>query len=221
MECKKNPKMVLETKRSQFFMIGLIVSLSLTITAFEWKTKEDAIVTMADISRGWEDPDEIPLTVIPPPEPPKPKVIPNVIVETEEEVEVPEALVIDIEEIPLDEPIIIDLPEEEVEDSFVYDVVESMPEPVGGMGGFYAFLAKEMKYPKQARRMGIEGKVYIQFIIDETGTLTNIELMRGIGAGCDEEAKRVLSLTPAWTPGKQRGRPVKVRMIVPVFFKLR
>jgi protein TonB len=68
--------------------------------------------------------------------------------------------------------------------------------------------------------MGIEGKVYVQFVVDKDGTLTDIKALKGIGAGCDEEAVRVIGGSPKWKPGKQRGRPVKVRMVLPIIFKL-
>lgn len=77
-----------------------------------------------------------------------------------------------------------------------------------------------MKYQNQARRMGIEGRVFVQFVVDKDGQLTEIKAVKGIGAGCDEEAVRVLKSAPKWKPGKQRGRPVKVRMILPITFKL-
>ena len=77
-----------------------------------------------------------------------------------------------------------------------------------------------MNYPKQARRMGIEGKVYVQFVVDKDGSVTSVRAVKGIGAGCDEEAERVLKSSPKFKPGKQRGRPVKVRMMMPIIFKL-
>jgi periplasmic protein TonB len=98
-------------------------------------------------------------------------------------------------------------------------IVENMPEPVGGFANFFKTITNEMRYPALARRNDISGKVFIQFIINETGELTNFEVVKGIGGGCDEEAIRVLKLTK-WTPGKQRGKPVKVKMIQQVSFKL-
>ena len=68
--------------------------------------------------------------------------------------------------------------------------------------------------------MNIEGKVYVQFVVDKDGTLTDVKALKGIGAGCDEEAVRVIQEAPKWKPGKQRGRPVKVRMVLPIIFKL-
>jgi periplasmic protein TonB len=82
------------------------------------------------------------------------------------------------------------------------------------------FLRKNLKYPKQAREMGIEGTVYAVFEIRTDGSVQNVELLRGIGAGCDEEAMRVIKASPKWQVGKQRGRPVNVRMRLPIRFKL-
>ena len=92
--------------------------------------------------------------------------------------------------------------------------------PMGGYEAFYTYVAKNVKYPAQAQRMGLEGRVFVQFVVDQSGKLTSIEVMRGIGAGCDEEAIRVLENAPRWEPGKQRGRAVKVRMVLPITFKL-
>ncbi len=77
-----------------------------------------------------------------------------------------------------------------------------------------------MKYPSQARRMGIEGRVYLQFVVDRDGSITDIQAVKGIGAGCDEEAVRVMKTVPKFKPGKQRGVPVRVRMVMPISFKL-
>lgn len=102
----------------------------------------------------------------------------------------------------------------------VFDIVEDQPAPIGGMAEFYKYIGINMKYPSQARSIGIEGRVFIQFIVDKEGNLTNITSVKGIGAGCDQEAVRVLENAPKWTPGKQRGKAVNVRMILPITFKL-
>ena len=112
----------------------------------------------------------------------------------------------------------MDQEEEEVDE--IFTIVEDQPTPPGGMGAFYKYVATNLRYPAQARRMGIEGKVFVQFVVDKDGTLTNVQAIKGIGAGCDEEAVRVIAKAKKWSPGKQRGRPVKVRMILPITFKL-
>jgi TonB family protein len=102
----------------------------------------------------------------------------------------------------------------------VFDVVEDSPEFPGGMEAWNDHLRNNLKYPNQARRMGIEGTVYAVFEIRTDGSVQNVELLRGIGGGCDEEAMRVIAASPKWNPGKQRGRLVNVRMRLPIRFKL-
>jgi periplasmic protein TonB len=105
-------------------------------------------------------------------------------------------------------------------DDDIFTVVEEMPFPKQGYDEFYKFLSNEIKYPSEAREQGISGKVYVQFVVNKDGSLSNIEVVKGIGGGCDEEAARALSKSTKWTPGSQRGREVSVRMILPINFKL-
>ena len=102
----------------------------------------------------------------------------------------------------------------------VFMVVEDQPVPEGGMETFYRYVAENMKYPTQARQQGTEGKVFVQFVVDKDGALTDVKAIRGIGSGCDEEAVRVIKEAPAWNPAKQRGKFVKVRMVMPITFKI-
>ena len=118
-----------------------------------------------------------------------------------------------------EEIVIDDEPEEEVAET-IFTIVEDPASPVGGNEAFYRFIYDNIKYPTQARRMGIEGKVFVQFVVEKDGTLTDVQAVKGIGAGCDEEAVRVVKAHPKWNPGKQRGQPVKQRIIIPITFKL-
>ncbi|MEQ8686139.1 MAG: TonB family protein [Imperialibacter sp.] len=102
----------------------------------------------------------------------------------------------------------------------VFTIVEQQPEFPGGMSAFYNSIARTLRYPSEARRMGIEGKVFVQFVINQDGSITEIEVIRGIGAGCDQEAIRAIQVSGRWLPGLQRGAPVKVRMVLPITFKL-
>lgn len=102
----------------------------------------------------------------------------------------------------------------------VFDVVEQQPNPTGGMKGWNQYLSKNLKYPFQARRMGIEGTVIVVFEIQKDGSIRNVEILRGIGGGADEEAMRVVQNSPRWEPGRQRGRAVTTRMRLPIRFKL-
>tara|TARA_R110002096_G_scaffold340345_1_gene533486 strand:- start:131 stop:805 length:675 start_codon:yes stop_codon:yes gene_type:complete len=223
MEPKKNPKADLDRKTGMFFNIGLAVSLALVLTAFEWRSYDDGnLVDLGQLDDDFEDIMEIPPTEQPPPPPPKIQ-LPQII-EIPDEEEIEEEIEVDLDVEITEETVIEDIvfeeaPEEEVADE-IFDIVEDQPTPPGGMSAFYKFVGKSMKYPNQARRMGIEGRVFVQFVVDKDGTLTEIKAVKGIGAGCDEEAVRVLKSAPKWKPGKQRGRPVKVRMILPITFKL-
>ena len=105
-------------------------------------------------------------------------------------------------------------------DGQLLTIVEEMPEYPGGMDAFYSYLQNEISYPSQAKQMGVEGRVFVNFIIEKDGSLSNVKTIKGIGAGCDDEAVRALQNTPSFKPGSQRGRAVKVRMIVPITFKL-
>ncbi len=223
MEAKKNPKADLDKKTGLFFNIGLAVSLLLVITAFEWRFYDDgSLVDLGQVDDNFEDLMEIPPTEQPPPPPPviqQPEII-EVPDEEEIEEEIEVNLDVEITETTVIEDVVFEeAPEEEVAEE-IFTIVEDQPEPQGGMGAFYQYISKNLQYPNQARRMGIEGKVFVQFVVDKDGTITEVQAIKGIGAGCDEEAVKVIQNAPKWKPGKQRGRPVKVRMILPITFKL-
>jgi len=223
MEAKKNPKADLNNKTGLFLNIGLVVSLLLVITAFEWRFYDDGeLMDLGQVSDEFEDVMEIPPTEQPPP--PPPKIQQPEIIEVPDEEEIEEEIEVDLDveitEETVVEDIVFDAPvEEEVADE-IFTIVEDQPQPKGGMAAFYEYIGKKLKYPAQARRMGIEGKVFVEFVVDKDGSITSVKAIKGIGAGCDEEAIRVIQTAPKWNPGKQRGRPVKVRMILPITFKL-
>lgn len=104
---------------------------------------------------------------------------------------------------------------------YFYTQLEVPSLPKGGIEGFYRMIGSRIKYPKTARRKNIEGRVFVEFLIFEDGSLGDVRVAKGIGGGCDEEAIRVVSLSPPWNPGLQRGKPVKQRMVLPLTFKLR
>jgi TonB family protein len=109
--------------------------------------------------------------------------------------------------------------EKQLDTEQVFEVVEEQPEPAGGIEAFYKFIGQELLYPEQAKSLGIEGRVFVQFIVNENGMVSEVQAVKGIGGGCDKEAERVIKLSK-WTPGKQNGRAVKVRMIMPIMYKL-
>lgn len=102
----------------------------------------------------------------------------------------------------------------------VFAVVENQPAPYEGMEDFLFYVQNNLKYPDSAKEDGIEGVVYIQFVVAKDGSLTNVKAVKGIGGGCDEEAVRIVKNSPKWKPGTQRGIAVNVRMILPITFKL-
>lgn len=223
MEPKKNESADLNKKSGLFFNIGLVVSLLAIITAFEWKSYDDNnIKDLGALDAITEEVIDIPLTVQPPPPPPvlqQPEII-----EVPDEKEIIQNIEVNLD-VEVNENTVVqevvpvgDVEEEEIEE--IFQIAETQPTPEGGMQKFYEYIQKNLTYPEQARRMGIEGKVFVEFIVDKQGKLTEVKALKGIGAGCDEEAVRVVKNAPNWSPGKQRGRAVKVKMVVPIFFKM-
>ena len=102
----------------------------------------------------------------------------------------------------------------------VYDLTEIQPSPAGGMDGWIKYLSESLQYPEEAKKQGIEGTVVLAFIINSDGTISDIEILRGKGGGCDEEAKRVIQNAPKWTPAQQGGKTVNFRMRLPIRFKM-
>jgi TonB family protein len=102
----------------------------------------------------------------------------------------------------------------------VYQIVEEMPEFPGGEKGLMEYASNNVKYPEEAKNKNIAGRVFVSFIVEKDGSINEVKVLRGIGGGCDEEAVRVIKSMPKWKPGKQRGKPVRVKYTVPVNFKL-
>ena len=103
----------------------------------------------------------------------------------------------------------------ETEEPIYFVAVEEMPQPIGGLQG----IQKLIKYPEIAKRVRVEGKVFVRAYVDENGNVVNAEIVKGIGGGCDEAALEAI-LKTKFTPGKQRGKPIKVQVTIPVSFKL-
>jgi periplasmic protein TonB len=227
MEAKKNPSKDLSLQRNKFFLIGLSVSISLAITAFEWRTvKVKREIVVCDFG---ERPFEfiVPATTIEPPAPqPMKKMEPPKIasINAGEIIAVTNNTAVDnlppiIFESDSTSSISTGTLDPEPEDSQIFIFVENNPEPLNGFKSFYEQLRKNIKYPRQAKSTGTEGKVFVEFIVNKNGEPSDLKIIRGIGSGCDEEAMRVLSLVK-WEPGKQRGKPVRVKMVLPISFQL-
>jgi periplasmic protein TonB len=226
MEAKKYPQADLSTKRNLFLAIGLLSSISLALMAFEWKRFDTSVVNLTSQTTLIDDTFiEVPPTEILPPEPPvlqQPKLIevPNqekikdeiqfiFDVEVTEDMKVKEAPILEIKAVTETEDV-----------DQIFTIVEDKAEPKDGLAEFYKYVNSSISYPAAARRMGVQGKVFVEFIVSRTGELTDIHTVKGIGAGCDEEAVRVIKGSPAWNPAKQRGKAVRQRMVLPITFKL-
>ena len=121
------------------------------------------------------------------------------------------------------EEITIQPQEEEKENpDEVFLDVEEWAAPKGGMTAFYKYVGEKLlgKYPPQAKRMGIEGRVFVEFVVNRDGSIQDVKAIKGIGAGCDELAVKIIAESPTWNPGKQRGRPIRQRMVLIIVFKL-
>ncbi len=102
----------------------------------------------------------------------------------------------------------------------VFVVVEEQAEFPGGLDSMYAFIVKNLKYPELAKEKGIEGRVFVQFVIEKDGSISNVKILRGIGGGCEEAAVEMIKNMPKWKPGKQRGKPVRFQFVLPIKFEL-
>ncbi|MDG1276490.1 MAG: energy transducer TonB [Algoriphagus sp.] len=221
MELKKNPRVDLKRWSSTLTNLGLVVSIALVLVAFEWKAYEDfKIKDFSGNSEIWDIPD-VPITIQTPPPPP---IIPiDIIIKPDnEEINKKTEMIIDIdfeEQKPVIDVILEGPPTLEVPDE-INDFVEVQASFKGGMDAWYAYLKKNLIYPSQARRMGIEGSVIVRFVVNTDGTIEDVEVLRSIGGGCDEIAMKVIANSPAWNPGIIKDRPVRSRMTMPIRFRL-
>jgi protein TonB len=223
MEAKKTEKADLTKKTGFFFSIGLFVTMILVVMAFEWKEADEGVMDLTGKRTDtFEETLEVPPTEQPPP--PAPVIQQPQVVEVPDEEEIKEDIKVNLDvevtEEAKVEQIVVQAEEPKEETDEIFTVVEESAAPKGGMAAFYKYVGEKIKYPAQARRMGIEGRVFVEFVINKDGSLSDVKAIKGIGAGCDEEAVRIIQGAPSWTPGKQRGKPVKQRYTLPIIFKL-
>lgn len=214
--------------RNMLFTLSMCISLLLVVTAINWRFYDNqSIVDLGTVADDFDEITEIPISTQPPPPPPKLKLENVAIVEVEDEEIVEEIEInLDVEvsqDEAIDDVVYEDMPMEmeEEEADEIFQIVQNQPEPVGGLAAFYQYVADELNYPVAASRLNVTGVVYVRFVVEKDGRITDVQVIKGIGAGCDEEAIRVIESAPAWIPGKQRGRPVRVYMTVPIRFILR
>lgn len=225
MEVKKTPKADLENKKNIFFEVGLMLALAIVLFAFEWKVsvaEPSDFITVSDIPT---EPEMVPITMMNQLPPPPPAVIkPMDLIEIVEDLE---QATDDVDLIDATDNKDNTNPDYNI-DNLTYgpeetgEVVDFLPSedmPVFP-GNVQKWIAKNVKYPMIATEMGIEGKVFVQFVVERDGSVSNIRVARGVDASLDKEAVRVISEMPKWKPGKQRGKAVRVSYTLPIAFKL-
>ena len=233
MQPKKNPKADLNKNRNLYFVIGLSFVLGITWGAVEYKSY-DRQLNFDGVNMLEDDEEDIPITEqlkTPPPPPPPPPPAPEVIEIVEDEEEVEETV---IESTESDEEMIIEdiVVEDDFEDIDVpFAVIEDVPifpgcERVAKSERRNCFqdqinkhIRRNFRYPDIAQEMGIQGRVFVNFIISKDGSITNIR-MRGPDKNLENEAARIIGRLPTMTPGKQRGRAVRVPFSIPITFRL-
>jgi len=220
MALRKTDKADIKSRYPLYVQIGMIASLGLLIIALKLDLQQEDTFDIPIVEQDIVEMEEIEQTKQevkppPPPRPPVPIEVPN-----DEELE-DDALDLDAS-LDIDEPL-ANLPppppppeEEEEEEPEIFVIVEQMPELIGGLAG----LQKNIKYPEIAKKAGVSGRVFVQFIVDEQGNVVDPVVTRGIGAGCDEEAIRAVRMAK-FKPGRQRGQSVRVKMSLPITFKLK
>lgn len=228
MELKKNPKADLENRRGLYLEIGLVVALVASLVAFNVKSYDKEVKDAFQREAVQEEEEIIIQTDIQEPPPPPPPEVPEVTTVIEvvaDDKEIKNELVVnaevteDTKNIEIT-PVVVEEEEDEAETQ-IFTVVENDPEFPGGMEALYKYLAQNIKYPQLARDNGITGKVYVTFVVEKDGSIANPKVLRDIGGGCGQEAIRVVKSMPKWTPGKQRGKAVRVQFNLPVNFSLK
>ena len=228
MELKKSKKANLEAKRNTFFLFGLVIALGITLLAFEWTTKPSKAESLGTMQTQMVEEEIIPITreqeVKPPPPPPPPKVV-EVLNIVDDDIEIEDEL--EIEDTEADEettidvlPVIETAEEEEVEDRIYFNIIEDPAEFPGGDRALYKFINDAVKYPVIAQENGIQGKVYVQFVVNKQGKVSDAEILRGVDPSLNKEALRVINSLPDFKPGRQRGQAVRVSYNAVINFKL-
>lgn len=226
MELKKNPKADLEKRKGIYVELGLILALATCLVAFNVKSYDHEEIEVSDRTVIDEVEEVVLQTQVeetpPPPEPEAPEVITEVHVIDNDQESDNEIGIISMDltdDIELGDAIVA-APDEEVEvkEEQIYVVVEEVAQFPGGEEALYKFLKENLVYPQIARQTGIEGKVYIRFVVEKDGSISNVRVMRDIGGGCGEEAMRVVKTMPKWKPAKQQTRTVRSEFNLPVNF---
>ena len=229
MEIKKSDKANLENKKLLFVEIGLVISLAITLFAFEWTSKETTVSTLEDTTEVLIEEEIIPITQeTPPPPPAAPKipVLSDQIDIVDDEIEIEDDMFMNLEDdanLGVEIMDYVEVEEEVVEEEAIpFQLVEEKPSFQGGDANqFSKWVNQRLEYPEIAKENGVQGRVTLQFTVEKDGSVTKVRVLRGVDPSLDKEAVRVVSMSPKWKPGKQRDRAVPVTYTFPVIFQLR
>ena len=229
MEIKKTEKASLENKKLLFVEIGLVVSLAITLFAFEWTSTETETALLEDTTEILIEEEIISTqmeTPPPPPEAPKIPVLSDQIDIVDDEIELEDDLFMNLEDsddLGVEIMDYVEVEEEVVEEEAIpFQLVEEKPSFQGGDANqFSKWVNSRLVYPEIAKENGVQGRVTLQFTVEKDGSVTKVKVLRGVDPSLDKEAVRVVSMSPKWKPGKQRDRAVPVTYTFPVIFQLR
>jgi len=227
MELKKNEKANLENKKSLFLQIGLILALIICIVALEWTSGQRRDSIFDGMTEEAIEEEQIPVTEETPPEemPPPEVTVTDLFEIVEDDVVIENEVRFEDDETSEDKVVEIYAPvlqaeEEETEDE-IFVIVEDMPKFRGGdINKFREWVQKRVRYPELAAENGIQGRVFISFVVETNGNVSNVTVTRSVDSLLDEAAKEAVAASPKWEPGMQRGRPVRVRYSIPIIFQL-
>lgn len=230
MEQKKTNRANLETNKATFFLMGLVVALSTVFVAFEWG-KKDIVIQDVDQNVVIEEIEDIQITPpeenepMPEPEPQAPVNV-EVLQIVEDDVKVADVQIASVDDAAdkiqqvFTPPAPTQRSREEVPEDHVFEYLEEMPSYPGGDKALLEWLGKNTKYPPIAQENGIQGKVYVSFIVEKDGSVTDVKVVRSVDPNLDKAAIEAIKKMPKWKPGMQTGKPVRCRFTQPVVFKL-
>lgn len=229
MEVKKSPKASLENKKLLFVEIGLVIALAAVYFAFNWTSKEAQVSTLEAENQVVQEEEIIPITQETPPPPPEAPKIPVLsdqidIVDDEIKIDNDFLSLEDNSDMGVEIMDYVENVQEEVveEEAIPFQLVEEKPSFMGGdANDFSKWVNKRLVYPEIAKENGVQGRVTLQFTVEKDGSVTKVKVLRGVDPSLDKEAVRVVSMSPKWSPGKQRDRAVPVTYTFPVYFQLR
>ena len=229
MDIKKSEKASLENKKLLFVEIGLVVSLAITLFAFEWTSTETETSLLEDTTEVLIEEEIISTqmeTPPPPPAAPKIPILSDQIDIVDDEIEIEDDMFMNLEDdasLGVEIMDYVEVEEEVVEEEAIpFQLVEEKPSFQGGDANqFSKWVNSRLVYPEIAKENGVQGRVTLQFTVEKDGTVTKVKVLRGVDPSLDKEAVRVVSMSPKWKPGKQRDRAVPVTYTFPGIFQLR